>query len=160
MRCRRKLRLPNFDYRGCHRYFITICTDEKRLLFRNETLIKDVLDALVEESVKSGFIVWGYCFMPDHLHLVLEGLSMNADVQAFMKIFKQKTGFAYRRKSFSPDGKLWQSGYYDHVLRRDEDLQSVLQYVFNNPVRKQIVSHYMDYPHLGSFAVELGSIEF
>lgn len=85
---------------------------------------------------------------------------MSADVQAFMKTFKQKTGFAYRRKSSAPAGKLWQSGYYDHVLRRDENLQSVLQYVFNNPVRKQMVSHFMDYPYLGSLAVELGAIEF
>ncbi len=160
MRCRRKLRLPDFEYRGCHRYFMTICTDAKRQLFRDETLVKEVLDALAEESVKSGFIVWGYCFMPDHLHLILEGQSMSADVQAFMKTFKQKTGFAYRRKSSAPAGKLWQSGYYDHVLRRDENLQSVLQYVFNNPVRKQMVSHFMDYPYLGSLAVELGAIEF
>jgi len=79
---------------------------------------------------------------------------------AFIRTFKQKTGYAYRRRSSAPDNKLWQAGYYDHVLRRDEDLQNVLQYVFNNPVRKQMVSCFMDYPHLGSFAVEIGSLAF
>jgi putative transposase len=160
MPCRRKLRLPDFDYRGCHRYFITVCTDAKRPFFENETLVKVVLDVLAEESGKFDFTVWGYCFMPDHLHLVLEGKTTNADMPAFIRAFKQKTGYAYRRRLSESIGRLWQAGYYDHVLRRDEDLQSVLQYVFNNPVRKQMVSCFTDYPHLGSFAVEIGSLAF
>ncbi|MBP7231040.1 MAG: transposase [Syntrophaceae bacterium] len=153
-----KPRLTNFDYRGCHRYFVTTCTDQKQPLFREAVLVTAAIAVLVDESQKHSFCVWGYCFMPDHLHLLLEGENENADMKLFVRVFKQKTGFAYGRQAVL--GKLWQPGYYDHVLRRDEDLREVLKYIFNNPVRKGLVSRYADYPHLGSLALDVKTVMF
>ena len=31
------------------------------------------------------------------------------------------------------DGKLWQRGYYDHIVRRNEALNDIRQYIINNP---------------------------
>lgn len=30
---------------------------------------------------------------------------------------------------------LWQRGYYDHIIRNDEDLQATRQYIRDNPVK-------------------------
>ncbi len=157
---KRKPRLPDFDYRGCHRYFVTICTDGKQLLFVDDTKVKKILDVLADESRKHGFVVWGYCFMPDHLHLLLEGEGIDADMKAFVKIFKQKTGYQHRKETTRITGRLWQPSYYDRVLRGDEDLQGALRYILNNPVRKGLVSHFADYRYLGSFAVDVRDIAF
>ncbi len=45
--------------------------------------------------------------------------------------------------------KLWQKSFYDHVIRKEEDLNSIAGYIFNNPVRKELVENYEDYPFLG-----------
>ena len=55
-------------------------------------------------------------------------------------------------QGFSPadKAKLWQPSFYDHVLRKEEDLLDTVKYIFNNPVRKKIVAHYLDYHLSGS----------
>jgi putative transposase len=156
---KRKPRLSNFDYLGRHRYFITICTDQKQPLFEDSERVNAAIAVLAEKSRKHGFTVWGYCFMPDHLHLLLEGEREDADMQAFVRVFKQKTGYRYRSETMAAR-KLWQPGYHDRVLRRDEDLQEVLKYIFNNPVRKGLVGHYADFRHLGSLALDVKTVTF
>ena len=155
----RKPRLPDFDCRGCYRYFITICTDGKKALFVDDVRVTTTLTVLADESRKHGFTVWGYCFMPDHLHLLLEGVRLDADMKEFIEIFKQKTGHQYRKVTAAA-GRLWQSNYYDHVLRSDEDIQVVLKYILHNPIRKGLAGHYTDCPHSGSFAVDSRAITF
>ncbi len=44
-----------------------------------------------------------------------------------------------------PDG-LWQGGYYERVLRKDEETQSVIDYILDNPVRAGLVKRPLDYP--------------
>jgi hypothetical protein len=59
-------------------------------------------------------------------------------------------------QGFSPadKAKLWQPSYYDHVLRREENLLETVKYIFNNPVRKKIVEHYKEYQLSGSFELD------
>ena len=57
--------------------------------------------------------------MPDHVHLVLRGLSGRSDLRGLMYAWKKQTGYAHRRTAGEP---LWQAGYYDHVIRPEDDL--------------------------------------
>ena len=86
--------------------------------------------------------------MPDHIHLLIEGKTENADMIKFISIFKQRTAFWFNRRY---NIRLWQPGYYEHVLRKDEATSAVARYIFENPVRKGIVSNYLQYPYSGSF---------
>ncbi|MNN75503.1 hypothetical protein D3C81_1918110 [compost metagenome] len=43
-------------------------------------------------------------------------------------------------------GKVWQSGYHDHALRRDEDLKAAARYLVANPLRAGLVKSVRDYP--------------
>lgn len=43
-------------------------------------------------------------------------------------------------------GKIWQAGYHDHALRREEDLVALARYVVANPIRKGLVARSADYP--------------
>jgi REP element-mobilizing transposase RayT len=87
---------------------------------------------------------------------------MDADMKLFVKVFKQKTGYLYNKESdmTGNGGKMWQSSYYDHVLRSDEDTYEVLKYILNNPVRKGLVNNYTDYCYTGSFVVDIRTIDF
>jgi len=93
------------------------------------------------------FAVDAYCWMPDHVHLLLEATSPESDLSRLMNTWKQATGYAHKQAT----GKqLWQTGYYDHVLRADEDRLRVIEYLIANPVRAGLVTDVVDYPFWGS----------
>jgi len=81
--------------------------------------------------------------MPDHLHILVEGLHEESDFRRFVKLFKQKSGYQWRRTS---NQKLWQEDYFERVLRREETTEKVIGYILNNPVRRGLVSSPEEYP--------------
>ena len=85
--------------------------------------------------------------MPNHVHLLLEGLSDSSDLRRFVRDWKQRTAFDYQNET---GGDLWQRGYFDHVLRTDEDTDLVTRYVLGNPVRAGLVADMKEYRYAGS----------
>ncbi len=66
-----------------------------------------------------------------------------------LKSFKIKSS----RKCAAREGRtLWQKGFYEHILRPGESVESVAWYIWLNPVRKGMVSRAQDYPFSGSLA--------
>jgi putative transposase len=142
------MRLDNFPYQGCYRYFITLRCHSGKRHFVDNSLISTALKILRQIAEQRNFYIWAYCFMPDHLHLLIEGKTENADMRKFISVFKQKAAFWFNSRY---NTKLWQPRYYDHVLRKDEVPLIVVRYIFENPVRKGIVTDYLQYPYSGSF---------
>jgi len=149
---KKRIRLKSFDYEGNYRYFITICTYEKKPIFLDNSLIAWLIDILKNESEKFGFKVWVYCFMPDHLHLLIEGKGNNSNLKKYISSFKQKTGFYYKQKTHD---QLWQINFYEHVLRKEEDTINVANYILGNPVRKGLVNNFSNYEFVGSFEYDI-----
>lgn len=85
--------------------------------------------------------------MPDHLHLLVEGYGESADVQTFVAAAKQRSAYVVRR---SVTGRLWQPGYFDRVLRAEDDVHDVARYIIQNPVRGGLVQTIFEYPYWGS----------
>lgn len=140
-------RLDGSAYVGLRRYFVTICTFHRIDALRDDPVVEDVLLQFRQRAIDHQFAIHAYCFMPDHVHLVLEGLSDSSDVRRFVRDWKQRTASEYRQTT----GKdLWQRGYFDHVLRADEDTDIVARYVLTNPVRAGLVADVYDYRYLGS----------
>jgi len=91
----------------------------------------------MEACSKHGFVVHAYCFMPDHLHLLIEGSEL-ASLAPMMKRFKQLSSYRYKKRT---GNSLWQRSYYDHVLRQEEDRNVVAEYIWNNPVEAGLVAN-------------------
>jgi REP element-mobilizing transposase RayT len=106
-----------------------------------------LLSELLQTSTAHEVAVFAYCLMPDHIHLVTEGRSQEADCLVFTKIFKQRTAFRWKREQGQ---KLWQESFHDHVLRDSEDTRAVVRYVLENPVRAGLVGSPREFPYLGS----------
>jgi putative transposase len=106
------------------------------------------LQKLRGAAAKNGFEVVAYCFMPDHLHLLVRAAE-NTDLVAFVRLFKQLSGYAYRRLTGDSE-VLWQTSYHDHVLRQQEDLYAAARYIWGNPVRAGLVESAEKYPYSGS----------
>jgi len=80
--------------------------------------------------------------MPDHLHwLIADAASMTELVYSF------KSYSTYAARTLGHRSKIWQRSYWDHVVRRDEDLSEVIQYIIQNPVRNGLVSDFREYPY-------------
>ena len=144
---RKRNRLPIEIYRGARAYFLTLTCARRRTAFTDSHVVENCIETLHACSEKHGLAILAYCFMPDHLHLLVEGGS-ESDFPHFIKNFKQQTGYAYRR---SNSEILWQKSYYDHILRADEDVHQVAGYIIANPVRAALVTVASDYPYSGSF---------
>ena len=133
-------RLSQFDYTGAYGYHIVLTNRGRAPRFRAADLVDACLNQLALSSSKYGFSIEAYCFMPDHLHLLIVG-SDEAPLTRFVQHFKQATGYGYPG--------LWQRSYYDRILRHEEDLQSVAMYVWSNPVAAGFVDDAVDYPFSG-----------
>ena len=89
--------------------------------------------------------------MPDHVHLELVGLSLVSDLIVLVGNFKGQATAKARKLGVY---ELWQKGFYDHILRVGEKEDTVAWYIFNNPVRKQLVKHPRQWPHSGSWTFD------
>jgi len=79
--------------------------------------------------------------MPDHLHWLLSG---HADFSSEVCRFKSiSTRFAWQQ---GLRGTIWQRSFYDHVVRRQEDVVRVAEYIAANPVRSRLVENVDEYP--------------
>ena len=94
-----------------------------------------------------GIALLAYCLMPDHMHLLVQPED-GVDVVAFVRRVKSRTTRIYWSEGEA--GRLWQRGFYDHVLRGDEDVLHTARYVLANPVRAGLVSEPTEYPFSGS----------
>jgi REP element-mobilizing transposase RayT len=129
-------RLPGFNYVGAYGYFVTINSHQRQSVFSGAPGV-ECIDTLVKTAEDAGFDLMAYCLMPDHLHLLCTGRTEGAQLGPFVKLFKQVTGFQYKKAT---GRQLWQRGYYDHVLRSDEDAHDIAAYIWYNPVRAGLVS--------------------
>ena len=144
-------RLKNFDYTGTYAYSITILTKDRIVRFKDSKVVGRLVSILTETARSEKFNVLAYCFMPDHLHLLVVGEVDQSNLKKFISLFKQKSGYWFK-KNCTED--LWHSSYYDHTLRNDEDIEKVASYILQNPVRKGIVSDSREYSFSGSFVTQ------
>ena len=81
--------------------------------------------------------------MPDHLHWLLE--LKHGTLAELMCRIKSRSSRSVNLVRRSQD-RLWQRGYYDRALRRDEDIKDAARYIVMNPLRAGLVNRGGDYP--------------
>jgi putative transposase len=140
-------RLAAFSYKGKHRYSLTFCSHGRRNLFDEAGVVRKALAQILQSAARHAFAVIAYCFMPDHLHLLIERQSDDADLIAFAKDVKQRVAYHYLSTHRGP---VWQKGYYERVLRDGEATLTVTRYILANPVREGLTREPRDYAFSGS----------
>jgi putative transposase len=148
---RKRNRLPRSYYVGQNWYFVTACTRERRPLFSQRQLVETLLDILQAKCCSSSFNVYAYCFMPDHAHLELVGVSGTSDLIVLLHDVK---GVATAQARDIGIRNLWEKSFHDHILRSDDNHDAVAWYIFNNPVRKGLVKDPRDWPYSGSWMLD------
>lgn len=73
--------------------------------------------------------------MPNHVHLIVRPL--HPDVQPLEKILESWKSYSARRinAALHQSGNLWQEESYDRIIRNEEHLWRVIQYIGSNPTK-------------------------
>jgi len=143
----RPQRLTGFSYVGRYQYSLTFCTESRILALADDHCAVETLGAFRRAANEERFSFVVYCLMPDHAHLLVEGTTASSDLRRFAKLAKQHSGAAYASRH---QHRLWQPGYFDRVLRSDEDARDIAGYILNNPVRAGLVRNPLEYAYSGS----------
>jgi putative transposase len=125
------------------RYLLTCTTHERRAVFSDFTcarlLIAELRCAQAEGLLDS--LAW--VVMPDHFHWLI--VLQHGSVEQLMQLVKGRSARVLNQ-ALGRSGRLWQSGYHDRALRREEDIQAVARYIVANPLRAGLVGRLGDYP--------------
>jgi putative transposase len=92
-------------------------------------------DLLAGAARKAGTEVWAYCFMPNHVHLIVVPADPDGLRRTFADAHRRYTGFINARQRWT--GHLWQ-GHYGAVAMDEAHLVHAVRYVALNPVRARL----------------------
>jgi putative transposase len=124
---RKNIRLPPDQYRGRRVYFLTLCCYRRRALFRNARLANWFVRDIEKYAAAHRFALHAWTVMPDHVHILLEGVDHSCDLLAFTSRLKRHTSTVLRMRR---NVKLWQNKFYDHILRAADSMNSVAWYIW------------------------------
>jgi len=82
--------------------------------------------------------------MPDHIHWLVQ-LGSGRSLQQVMNSLKGRSAYRINLER-SERQQVWQAGFHDHAIRREEDLESAARYLIQNPVRAGLVEQFDQYP--------------
>jgi REP element-mobilizing transposase RayT len=161
---RRPLRLPGFDYSGEGAYFVTICTRNREYLFGavvdGEMRLNNV--GRVVQTVWGGLSdrfptieLDAFVVMPNHVHGILgvgaglapprRGAASSAPTRfasttlgTVVRAFKSISAISVNRLLSRSGQPLWQGSYYEHIIRDEESLNRIREYIETSPLRWQL----------------------
>ena len=125
-------------------YHIIFRTYGQRPLFRDLHLGRIVVAGMRWQDETRRTSTLAFVVMPDHVHWLFT-LGPDATLPDVMSRLK---GFTARRINASigcTGSQVWQAGFFDHAVRRDEDLRAIARYIVANPLRAGIVTSLGDY---------------
>ena len=127
---------------GAYYFLITSTFDRRPILADSE--VARIIFQTFEWLETQDRIRW-ICIMvmPDHIHAVIQ---LGRD-QTLPKVMHSLKIFTARKisKQRGECGTAWQEGYYDHGIRKDESLNEMIRYCYENPVRQGLVKQARDY---------------
>ena len=147
MALRRTGRLPGFEYHGHFVYALTLAAFARQPRFEDARVVSEVHRIFCAAADKWTFQILAYCYMPDHLHLLLVGQEEDADLRGMMHDAKQRSGYWYSRRTGQ---RLWQESYFDHIVRDEESVTKQACYILANPVRAGLIERWDWWPHSGT----------
>ena len=133
-------------------FFVTFCTYRRRPILASAKIHSN-FETFCQRGLAHNVVVGRYVIMPDHVHLFVCG-GPDFRLGGWIKLLKQSLGKALKGDG-SPaclGSRIWQEGFFDHLLRNDESMGQKWDYVFQNPVRAGLVSAAEAWPYQGEIA--------
>jgi len=167
---RKRIRLKGYDYTTPGYYFITICTDDREnhfgvikngnvILTKAGEIVKKVWDELPLHYNNCELDT--YIVMPNHFHGIIKLKHLyNEKESIFLPLNEKKChglseiirGFkTFSSKRINEELKLkqnqkfkWQKSYYDIIIRNEQQLENIRNYIIDNPLKWESNDGYLD----------------
>ena len=150
---RKPNRLKQYDYTGNGAYFITICTQNRTEILSEIIVGRGLAPAecklseygkiaeqelLNLEKRYAGVKIDKYVIMPNHIHAII---SINNDLTAGARPRPTLSDIICTFKSITTrlcnkrhkGNKIFQTSFYDHIIRGEEDFKEIWEYIDGNP---------------------------
>ena len=152
---RKRNRLENYDYSQPGYYYVTVCTEGRKPILAQVTKSDEARAAevilqragfLTDEAIQaiprvySGVTVEKYVIMPNHFHMLLAFAETEQNLPSLSTIIQQTK----RRVSMKFGSSIWQTHYYDRVIRNEADFQAVWKYIDDNPTKWSLDQYYKE----------------
>ncbi|MBE5732764.1 MAG: hypothetical protein E7353_07015 [Clostridiales bacterium] len=154
---RKNIRLRYFDYNSAGAYFVTFCTHNQDNILASfvgaihespEMILTDygiIVDNIIKNLQYQNVSIPYYTVMPNHVHLVIivndnvvkNTRSIVSNVIGFIKMNASK-----QAHKIDENINVWQRGFYDHVIRDENDYISIVEYIQNNPLKWVLDKYY------------------
>ncbi len=153
-RGRRSIRLKDYDYSQVGIYFVTICARDRECLFGeiiNEEMYLNDLGRITQRCWEEIIIHYPkaeldeYIIMPNHLHGIIFIIDDSVGVQnieplrqnRYQHIIPGSVGAIIRGFKIGVKKNcgqtVWQRNYYDHIIRNENSLEEIRNYIYSNP---------------------------
>jgi putative transposase len=153
---RRSIRLKEFDYSQPGSYFVTIVSHQRKCIFGEvvdgevqlstaRTIVDEMLHGISERFPNVAVDL--FVVMPNHVHAILnvgaqfiapggsgEAGAMNRAPTLGQIIRSVKSASTHRILRVTQIENVWQRDFYEHVIRNEQSLQRIRQYILDNPV--------------------------
>ena len=126
-------------------YFITSSCHARNRIFASRQSAEIMMTEFACHAAADEFESLAYVVMPDHIHWLIQlriPTSLHEIVRRLKGRSARKVNLA--RNSSEP---VWQKGFHDHALRREEAIEDVATYLIYNPLRAGLVRDVNDYPY-------------
>ncbi len=159
----RRLRIPGALW------FFTLVTYQRRIIFDNECTIAKLMRAIKKVTVIKPCQIEAYVILPDHIHLIMSLPEADSDYSSRIRMIKTSftkdyvKGFKESPRNDKGEMRVWQSRFWEHWIRDDNDLERHLNYIHYNPVKHGYVelpdqwlnSFFQNYVKLGMYSASI-----
>jgi REP element-mobilizing transposase RayT len=124
-------------------YHVTTATADRKPTFANLVPGRLIVQSLMRLEESGRATTMAFVIMPDHLHWLFQ-LTGGSNLSSTVGSLKSQTSNSIGLLMNTPR-PVWQRGFYDRALRRNDDVMAVARYIVANPLRAGLVRKIGDY---------------
>jgi len=116
------------------------------VFLKQESIAEIVYESILFRNAKF-YDLDAFCIMPNHVHLVFQPLTEGCEIFSISKIMHSLKRYTSREanKILARTGQFWQHENYDHVVRDEDELTRIIQYILYNPAKAGYVENWKDW---------------
>ncbi len=126
-------------------YLVTTVTQKRQAIFTDFHCARIVINSIKYVEQASQVESLCYVIMPDHLHRLFS-LNSNRSLQQVVSNIKSRSALRINQYYNRTGTAVWQAGFHDYALRKEEEIKDVARYIVANPLRAGLVDKIGDYP--------------
>jgi len=137
-------------------YFVTANVEPRRDLFQVEKIARLFMENMLIYREQKKYLLHEFVVMPDHFHLILSptGITLERAMQLV------KGGFSFQlNKNLKAKRDVWQPSFADRRVRDSLEYAKYKDYIWQNPVKRQLARTAEQYPYSSAHPSFRGSLD-